>query len=133
MVHVSLFTFFYRQTSPCILPRTYVFFLYYFQSFMKICNFPLHFLPPPVIPVVPVSISLYFPELVVYMPSFIIVAFFWGPLFGIFWSFLNPFPYCWCHECVHLCCVLVCYVSPGYMLKTTSSPIGSVYTPKFGT
>ena len=80
-----LFLFFFRKTSPCIiLTDTSVFIPPLLPLLSSNMILPLYFLPPPVVPVVLVSVSEYFLALVGGPPSFSAFAFvFWGPLSGI--------------------------------------------------
>ena len=95
------------QNPPCLLLRPSIFLPPLFPLFYTILWLPFYSLPLPLVPVVWVSISLYFLSLVVGLYSYRVVAFLWGTFLVFCWSFLNPFTYWWFNECGQFCCIFV--------------------------
>ena len=88
--HVYIFLYSLYQTCPRILLRRF-FSSSPIPTLYAIIILPLYFLPPPMLSVVQVYISLYFLALMVDVPYFGVVAFvFWGPLFGVLLVLFEP-------------------------------------------
>ena len=83
------------QTSPRLLLCHSVFISLIFRSFMPFCELSFYFLPPPVVQLVQISISLYFISLVEVFPSFGVVKnISWVSFLVFFWYLLNQITDC---------------------------------------